>query len=137
MDNIYEFLLKFDDDLLAIPCIITSLIPGSHVLCSGHGLLEMFHCLATAPWIIFRLIMLLSSNCISSVFSSPFLCYLYLHFIISQDDDKLYIFLELVTKGSLASLYQKYRLRDSQVSAYTRQILSGLKYLHDHNVVHR
>ncbi|KAG4948229.1 hypothetical protein JHK82_041411 [Glycine max] len=54
-----------------------------------------------------------------------------------KDDDKLYIFLELVTKGSLASLYQKYRLRDSQVSAYTRQILSGLKYLHDRNVVHR
>ncbi|XP_027333976.1 mitogen-activated protein kinase kinase kinase 1-like [Abrus precatorius] len=54
-----------------------------------------------------------------------------------KDNDKLYIFLELVTKGSLASLYQKYRLRDSQVSAYTRQILSGLKYLHDRNVVHR
>ena len=49
----------------------------------------------------------------------------------------LYIFLELVTKGSLASLYQKYSLRDSQVSSYTRQILSGLKYLHDRNVVHR
>ncbi|RDX78340.1 Mitogen-activated protein kinase kinase kinase 1, partial [Mucuna pruriens] len=54
-----------------------------------------------------------------------------------KDNDKLYIFLELVTKGSLASLYQKYSLRDSQVSAYTRQILSGLKYLHDRNVVHR
>ncbi|TKY71308.1 Mitogen-activated protein kinase kinase kinase 1 [Spatholobus suberectus] len=54
-----------------------------------------------------------------------------------KDNDKLYIFLELVTKGSLASLYQKYRLGDSQVSAYTRQILSGLKYLHDRNVVHR
>ncbi|TKY71309.1 Mitogen-activated protein kinase kinase kinase 1 [Spatholobus suberectus] len=54
-----------------------------------------------------------------------------------KDNDKLYIFLELVTKGSLASLYKKYRLRDSQVSAYTRQILSGLKYLHDRSVVHR
>ncbi|KAJ7946659.1 Protein kinase [Quillaja saponaria] len=58
---------------------------------------------------------------------------------LGTDKDKttLYIFLELVTKGSLANLYQKYRLRDSQVSAYTRQILSGLKYLHDRNVVHR
>ncbi|GAV67369.1 Pkinase domain-containing protein [Cephalotus follicularis] len=55
----------------------------------------------------------------------------------NKDDAKLYIFLELVTKGSLASLYQKYNLRDSQVSAYTRQILSGLKYLHERNVVHR
>ncbi|KAK6121037.1 hypothetical protein DH2020_045227 [Rehmannia glutinosa] len=54
-----------------------------------------------------------------------------------KDEAKLYIFLELVTKGSLARLYQKYQLRDSQVSAYTRQILSGLNYLHCRNVVHR
>ncbi|KAJ9158648.1 hypothetical protein P3X46_024213 [Hevea brasiliensis] len=54
-----------------------------------------------------------------------------------KDESKLYIFLELATKGSLAKLYQKYHLRDSQVSAYTRQILSGLKYLHDQDVVHR
>ncbi|XP_014501693.1 mitogen-activated protein kinase kinase kinase 1-like [Vigna radiata var. radiata] len=54
-----------------------------------------------------------------------------------MDESKLYIFLELVTKGSLRSLYQKYTLRDSQVSAYTRQILHGMKYLHDRNVVHR
>ena len=39
-----------------------------------------------------------------------------------KDESRIYIFLELVIKGSLASLYQKYRLRDSQVSAYTRQI---------------
>lgn len=54
-----------------------------------------------------------------------------------QESDKLYIFLELVTQGSLASLYQKYHLIDSQVRAYTRQILTGLKYLHDRNVMHR
>ncbi|WOL18501.1 mitogen-activated protein kinase kinase kinase 1-like [Canna indica] len=54
-----------------------------------------------------------------------------------KEDSKLYIFLELVTQGSLASLYQKYNLRDSQVSAYTRQILNGLNYLHERNVVHR
>ncbi|AES71372.2 MAP kinase kinase kinase [Medicago truncatula] len=54
-----------------------------------------------------------------------------------MDESKLYIFIELVTKGSLRSLYQRYTLRDSQVSAYTRQILHGLKYLHDQNVVHR
>ncbi|KAK8951993.1 Mitogen-activated protein kinase kinase kinase 1 [Platanthera zijinensis] len=54
-----------------------------------------------------------------------------------KEESKLYIFLELVTQGSLASLYQKYRLRDSQVSAYTRQILNGLQYLHERNVVHR
>ncbi|MCL7027587.1 hypothetical protein MKW94_008941 [Papaver nudicaule] len=52
-------------------------------------------------------------------------------------EGKLYIFLELVTKGSLAQLYQKYDLRDSQVSSYTRQILRGLRYLHDQDVIHR
>lgn len=51
--------------------------------------------------------------------------------------DKLYIFLELVNKGSLASLYQKYALFDSQIQRYTRQILNGLKYLHDRKIVHR
>ncbi|PKA51796.1 Mitogen-activated protein kinase kinase kinase 1 [Apostasia shenzhenica] len=54
-----------------------------------------------------------------------------------KEEAKLFIFLELVTQGSLASLYQKYHLRDSQVSAYTRQILNGLNYLHERNVVHR
>ncbi|KAK8492296.1 hypothetical protein V6N13_110010 [Hibiscus sabdariffa] len=54
-----------------------------------------------------------------------------------KDQSNLYIFLELVTKGSLLNLYQRYHLKDSQVSAYTRQILHGLKYLHDRNVVHR
>ncbi|KAJ3695932.1 hypothetical protein LUZ60_001309 [Juncus effusus] len=54
-----------------------------------------------------------------------------------QKEGKLYIFLELVTQGSLASLYRKYQLQDSQVSAYTRQILYGLNYLHQRNVLHR
>ncbi|XP_052298398.1 auxin response factor 1-like isoform X6 [Citrus sinensis] len=54
-----------------------------------------------------------------------------------KDENRLYIFLELVTKGSLANLYQKYHLSDSQVSSYTRQILNGLVYLHERNVVHR
>ncbi|KAG4969974.1 hypothetical protein JHK85_036395 [Glycine max] len=56
---------------------------------------------------------------------------------LEQDASNLYIFIELVTKGSLRNLYQRYNLRDSQVSAYTRQILHGLKYLHERNIVHR
>ncbi|XP_059452495.1 mitogen-activated protein kinase kinase kinase 1-like [Corylus avellana] len=55
----------------------------------------------------------------------------------AKDESKLYIFLELVSQGSLLKLYQRYHLLDSQVSSYTRQILHGLKYLHDRNVVHR
>ncbi|XP_025792717.1 mitogen-activated protein kinase kinase kinase 1-like isoform X2 [Panicum hallii] len=54
-----------------------------------------------------------------------------------KEESKLYIFIELVTQGSLSSLYQRYKLRESQVSAYTRQILNGLLYLHERNVVHR
>ncbi|RWW65891.1 hypothetical protein BHE74_00026776 [Ensete ventricosum] len=46
-----------------------------------------------------------------------------------KEEAKLFIFLELITQGSLASLYQKYRLQDTQVSAYTRQILYGLNLL--------
>ncbi|CAL5039857.1 unnamed protein product [Urochloa decumbens] len=53
-----------------------------------------------------------------------------------KEESKLYIFVELITQGSLLSLYQKHRLRESQVSAYTRQILNGLVYLHEQNVVH-
>ncbi|KAK3436866.1 hypothetical protein EUGRSUZ_C01389 [Eucalyptus grandis] len=54
-----------------------------------------------------------------------------------KDDEKIYLFLELMTKGSLAMLYGRYHLSDSQVSAYTRQMLNGLQYLHDQNVIHR
>ncbi|KAB2629060.1 mitogen-activated protein kinase kinase kinase 1-like [Pyrus ussuriensis x Pyrus communis] len=54
-----------------------------------------------------------------------------------RDESNLYIFLELVAKGSLQKLYQTYHLTDSHVSEYTRQILHGLKYLHDRKVVHR
>ncbi|KAJ4835290.1 hypothetical protein Tsubulata_045267 [Turnera subulata] len=54
-----------------------------------------------------------------------------------KDSSNLYIFFEYVSMGNLVTLYQKYHLRDTQVSAYTRQILLGLKYLHDQNVVHR
>ncbi|XP_059644542.1 TMV resistance protein N-like [Cornus florida] len=58
------------------------------------------------------------------------------YFGTDEKDGKLYIFLELVAEGSLAKLYQKYQLGDSQVSVYTWQILNGLNYLHSRNVVH-
>ncbi|WCJ18683.1 Mitogen-activated protein kinase kinase kinase 1 [Euphorbia peplus] len=55
----------------------------------------------------------------------------------SKDESKLYIFLELVSNGSLTDIYKKYHIKDCQVSAYTRQILEGLKYLHKHRIIHR
>ncbi|CAN5960651.1 unnamed protein product, partial [Sphagnum jensenii] len=51
--------------------------------------------------------------------------------------DKLYIFLEFVSQGSLASVYNRYEMFSDQIRRYTQQILCGLKYLHDHHIVHR
>ncbi|KAK4798709.1 hypothetical protein SAY86_031035 [Trapa natans] len=59
------------------------------------------------------------------------------YFGTDKDESNLYIFLERIAMGSLDKIYQKYSLHDSQVSAYTRQILHGLKYLHDMNLMHR
>ncbi|KAG8645981.1 hypothetical protein MANES_10G109546v8 [Manihot esculenta] len=51
---------------------------------------------------------------------------------------KVYIFLELVRPGSLKQIYKKgFKLEDSQVSHYTKQILEGLNYLHGLGVAHR
>ncbi|CAN6928173.1 unnamed protein product [Brassica oleracea] len=47
----------------------------------------------------------------------------------AKDGSILYIFLELVTQGSLLKLYQRYPLRNFVASTYTRQILDGLKLL--------
>ncbi|XP_021617421.1 E3 ubiquitin-protein ligase UPL5 isoform X2 [Manihot esculenta] len=50
---------------------------------------------------------------------------------------KIHIFLQLVSTGSLRQVYKKFELRDSQVSHYTKQILEGLKYLHERKVPHK
>nr|TKS15244.1 mitogen-activated protein kinase kinase kinase 1-like [Populus alba] len=54
-----------------------------------------------------------------------------------EDEEKLYIFLELVSHGTLEQAYKNCPFKESQVSHYTRQILQGLKYLHGCNVIHR
>lgn len=56
---------------------------------------------------------------------------------MEKRERNLYIFLELVTTGSLQRVYENFKLEDSQVSHYTKQILEGLKYLHERNVAHR
>ncbi|XP_078158826.1 disease resistance protein RGA2-like [Carex rostrata] len=53
-----------------------------------------------------------------------------------KEETILYIFLELMTQGNVASLYKKYHLQDTHVSVYTRQILCGLVYLHERNIIH-
>ncbi|KAL5567963.1 hypothetical protein UlMin_024538 [Ulmus minor] len=53
-------------------------------------------------------------------------------------DDKLYIYLEYVSGGSIYKLLQEYGpLGDVAIRNYTQQILSGLAYLHAKNTIHR
>lgn len=52
--------------------------------------------------------------------------------------DRLYIYLEYVSGGSIYKLLQEYgEFGESAIRSYTRQILSGLAYLHTKNTVHR
>uniref|UniRef100_A0A6N2MF60 Protein kinase domain-containing protein n=1 Tax=Salix viminalis TaxID=40686 RepID=A0A6N2MF60_SALVM len=53
-----------------------------------------------------------------------------------KDGEMLYIFLELVSQGTLEQAYKNCPFKESQVSHYTRQILQGLRYLHSCKVVH-
>ncbi|XP_051122744.1 mitogen-activated protein kinase kinase kinase YODA-like [Andrographis paniculata] len=53
-------------------------------------------------------------------------------------DDKLYIYLEYVSGGSIHKILQDYgKLGESAIRSYTQQILSGLAYLHAKHTVHR
>ncbi|XP_075502486.1 mitogen-activated protein kinase kinase kinase YODA-like isoform X3 [Primulina tabacum] len=53
-------------------------------------------------------------------------------------DDRLYIYLEYVSGGSIRKILQDYgKLGESAIRSYTQQILSGLAYLHAKNTLHR
>ncbi|WRX19162.1 Protein kinase domain - like 10 [Theobroma cacao] len=53
-------------------------------------------------------------------------------------DDRLYIYLEYVSGGSIYKLLQEYgQLKEPVIRSYTQQILSGLAYLHSKSTVHR
>ncbi|KAL8543608.1 hypothetical protein ACS0TY_004251 [Phlomoides rotata] len=53
-------------------------------------------------------------------------------------DDRLYIYLEYVSGGSIYKILQEYgQLGEAAIRSYTLQILSGLAYLHAKNTVHR
>lgn len=56
---------------------------------------------------------------------------------MERDRKYMYIFLESVCQGSLASVYKQYDLTLDEIGSYTRQILCGLKYLHDRHIMHR
>lgn len=60
-----------------------------------------------------------------------------IHFLL-QVDDKLYIYLEYVSGGSIYKILQEYgHLGEVAIRSYTQQILSGLAYLHGKSTVHR
>ncbi|XRB05940.1 mitogen-activated protein kinase kinase kinase [Pycnococcus provasolii] len=55
-----------------------------------------------------------------------------------REEANLYIFLEYVPGGSIASLLARFgRFEESVIRVYTRQILSGLAYLHAMRTAHR
>lgn len=55
-----------------------------------------------------------------------------------QGPDKLSVYLEYVSGGSIHKLLDEYGpFKEPVIRSYTRQILSGLAYLHARNTVHR
>jgi serine/threonine protein kinase len=55
-----------------------------------------------------------------------------------QIGNKIYIFLEYVTGGSISSTIHKFGpLPEVMIKRYAKQILLGLEYLHQNNIVHR
>lgn len=60
------------------------------------------------------------------------------YFGIEVHRDKVYLFMEFCSGGSLAALLEHGRIEDETViMIYTLQMLEGLAYLHENNIVHR
>lgn len=56
----------------------------------------------------------------------------------STDDNNLNIFLEYVPGGSVAALLNNYgAFEEALVRNFCRQILTGLNYLHEREIIHR
>lgn len=60
------------------------------------------------------------------------------YFGIEVHRDRVYLFMEFCSGGSLASLLEHGRIEDETVvMIYALQMLEGLAYLHENNIVHR
>jgi serine/threonine protein kinase len=61
-----------------------------------------------------------------------------IHFPCLQGEETLSVYLEYVSGGSIHKLLQEYgSFKEPVIQNYSRQILSGLSYLHSRNTVHR
>ena len=55
-----------------------------------------------------------------------------------EDNDNVYILLEMCHNQTLNELIRRRkRLHAVEVQCYTKQILDGVKYLHEHKIIHR
>jgi serine/threonine protein kinase len=55
-----------------------------------------------------------------------------------RKEDRLNIYMEYVSGGSIASMLLKFSSFPERVTViYTRQMLQGLRYLHDKRIIHR
>ncbi|CEI92016.1 hypothetical protein RMCBS344292_06291 [Rhizopus microsporus] len=62
----------------------------------------------------------------------------YMGYDFNPDEGLIFIFLEYVPGGSIASLLKQYSVfEEPLISFFTRQILQGLEYLHERGILHR
>ena len=55
-----------------------------------------------------------------------------------EDNDNVYILLEMCHNQTLSELIRRRRkLHEIEVQCYIRQLLEGVKYLHDRKIIHR
>lgn len=55
----------------------------------------------------------------------------------TRDGSKLLIFMEYIGGGTIASYIRQYGLAPQQAAFFTKQVVSGLAYLHSKNIAHR
>ena len=56
---------------------------------------------------------------------------------IHQEENVIWVFMELCEYGDLNNFYRKHKLTQEQYLAVMSQIAGGISYLHENNVVHR